>query len=94
MKNSVINQVEKVLREQTSCWDSVKITRDESCDWVTFNITDNNSFITTPIIDKILKVHDAFEIATLSLGINCCLVAKRGEYGEIYPAIQLNIRKG
>ena len=94
MKKSVINQVEKVLRESISVWESVKVTRDEKNDWVTFNITDEDGFMTTPVINKVIRIHDAFEITTLSLDINCCITATIREMGEAIPVLQLNIRKG
>ena len=94
MKKSVINQVEKVLRESISVWESVKVTRDEKNDWVTFNITDEDGFMTTPVINKVIRIHDAFETTTLSLDINCCITATIRGTGEAIPVLQLNVRKG
>lgn len=94
MKKSIINQIEKVLREQMKCWDSVKITRDESYDWVTFDIMDEDGFMTTPVINKVIRIHDAFETTTLSLDINCCITAMIKETGEAIPVLQINVRKG
>lgn len=94
MKKSIINQVEKVLRESTRVWESVKVTRDEKKDWVTFNIMDEDGYMTTPVINKVIRIHDAFETTTLSLDINCHITAMIKETGEVIPVLQLNIRKG
>ena len=91
MKKSVINQVEKVLREGVNCWEDVSIEKDSTDEWAMFLIRCENGFICSPIIKKVLDIEDAFALAYQEGHIYTSIDAEMRD-GLPRPVINLNVR--
>lgn len=91
MKKSVINQVEKVLRKRTSCWEDVSIEKKETDEWAMFLIRCENGFCSSPIVNAVFEVSDSFEMVCQDAGIYACIDAEMRD-GLPRPVINLNIR--
>ena len=91
MKKSVINQVEKVLRKRTSCWNDVSIEKKATDEWAMFLIRCEDGFVSSPVVDAVFEVSDSFGMAYQDAGIYACIDAEMRD-GLPRPVINLNVR--
>ena len=91
MKKSVINQVEKVLRKRTSCWNDVSIEKKETDEWAMFLIRCEDGFVSSPVVEEVFEVSDSFGMTYQDDGIYACIYAEMRD-GLPRPVINLNVR--
>ena len=91
MKKSDINQVEKVLREGVNCWEDVSIEKDSTDEWAMFLIRCEDGFCSSPVVEVVFEISDAFGMAYQDADIYACIDAEMRD-GLPRPVINLNVR--
>ena len=95
MKKSVINQFEKKLRREFSCWDDITIEREDRNPYSVFFITDRDrtTFYYAPL-RKAMKIADAYKMIEDG-GVSFLIETRTDEEGWSKPVVKivLNITK-
>lgn len=93
MEKSVINQFEEVLRNSFDCWKDIRIDRDDTDRFTSFNIrNDGDITIYCAWIRQAINVVDSFTIAFDTADV--CMVIDMAEYdSKKVPVIEILISR-
>lgn len=92
MKKSIINQFEEVLRNSFSCWEDIRIDRDDADNFTTINIrNDRDISIYHVQMKSAMDIVDSF---TIAFQIDICLLIDLAEYdSKKVPVIKILISR-
>lgn len=95
MKKSVINQFEKTLRYEFSCWDDITIVREDTKAWTTFIIEDeDNTTLYQAPVKTALEVTDSYNLINKEKDVTFLIETRPNDGGWTKPVIKILITVG
>lgn len=95
MKKSVINQFEKTLRYEFSCWEDMTIEREDTKAWTTFLIEDeDNTTMYKAPIKKAINITESYNLTYGTDDVCFVIETKTCDGGWTKPVIKILISVG